>query len=284
VCYLLELFEHWSAASLTKLALSCNLPDCFALRALYVYWAKLPRLQHFENDRPVDGAGFKAASRVRGKLNDAPAAGISAATAAIASNDGGAAPPAVASVPFASLTHLRVHLRSGNFKYLARAAPSLRELDITADAGVRAKLADLAPLTALRELVVRYNGDVGACPLTPRNVAGLQQLHELRMLCIVAGATGASDERPLTDDDFGCLAAALPHLEHLAIRIGAGAPALTGAALRSLGQHCRQLQFLDISGTWDLTCWRESNVTPLFPQLTHLKLWQVEQTDTGTRG
>jgi hypothetical protein len=165
----------------------------------------------------------------------------------------------------------------------------LTELNITVDTGVRAELADLAPLTALRQLIVHYNGDFAVCPLTPRNVAGLQHLRELRKLCIFAASSrdaGGGAQRLLTDDNFGCMSAALPHLTYLAISVGADAAALTGAALRSVGQHCRQLQTLEIDRDRDVTCWRDSNVTPLFPQLKGLKLARVsiEQGEAGTSG
>ncbi len=131
---------------------------------------------------------------------------------------------------------------------------------------------------------MHYICDFSVCPLTLQNVAGLACLRELRKLCVFAAssrASRASDEHSLTNADFGCLAAALLHLTHLAIGMGAGAPHLTGAALRSLGQHCNQLHTLDIDDTWDDTCWHESNVVPLFLQLMKLVLWRVSLEKTG---
>jgi hypothetical protein len=276
---------------MTELLLSYNSPDCSALQALFVCLAKLPHLQQLQNDIWADGANFKAAARLQGSINDAPAAAMApaAAAAAAASDYGNAALLLVALVPFANLRHLRIYLCLGNIKYLLQAAPLLTELNITVNTGVRAELADLAPLTALRELIVYYNSDVAACPLTPRNVAGLQHLRELRRLCIFAASgcdTGVGVHRLLTDNDFLRLAAALPHLTHLAILVGASAATLTSATLRSVSQHCRQLQTLEIDRDGDVTCWRDIKVMPLFPQLKRLKLTRVsiEQGAAGTNG
>ncbi len=265
VCSLLTFFQHWPAPSLTELRISCPLPHCPAPQELFVCWAELPRLQQLEMVYEAEGAGLEAASQLHGRQS-----GVAASAA-----------------PLASLTHLCIRLRSGDIKYFVRAAPSLTKLGLTAHAGARADLADLAPLTELRELNVLYLADADARPLTARNVAGLRNLRQLRTLCVFAifghQVDGDSPQPdPLTDAEFGSLAAALPYLTNLTLYVSAGARALTGAALRSVGEHCRGLQKLRMDGAWDVTCWRESDASPLFPELKSLELEHVTVAKTVT--
>jgi hypothetical protein len=152
-------------------------------------------------------------------------------------------------------------------------------LNLTVNMGDSFVLAALAPLTQLRELIMRYNSP--AHPLTPRNVTALQRLGQLRVLCLfalspddISVSSGLQHSaRYVTDADFRCLAAALPHLVQLRIRVGSqAANFMTGAALRYLGEHCRHLTTLDLDGKWAMSCWRESAKTPLFPRLESLSL------------
>jgi hypothetical protein len=241
-------------ASLTSIELGCRLPDCPALRELFQCWARLPLLQELDTSYEADGAGFEAAARL---LPDLPNGDVS----------------------FPSLRRLRIHLRTGRAEHLVAAAPFLTHLDLTVNMGDSFVLAALAPLTQLRELIMRYNSP--AHPLTPRNVAALQRLGQLRLLCLFAlppDGDGVSGEQQhgvsfVTDADISSLAAALPHLVLLRISVGTcAANFMTGAALRSIGEHCRHLTTLALDGKWDMSCWRQSPKTPLFPRLQSLSL------------
>ncbi len=253
---LLRAFFLCCPTSLTSISLSCRLPACAALGELFQCWARLPLLANLEvSPHEVDGAGLEAATQLQDIRH-----GV---------------------VSFQRLQRLRMRLCTGHAEHLVAAAPALTELDLTVDMGDRFVLADLAPLTQLRALDVRYNA-VTAHPLTPRNVAALQLMGQLRVLGIVArphddenDAEGQQQHaaRYVTDADFGRLAAALPHLIHLCIEVGERAVSLlTGAALRSVGEHCRSLKSLAVDGQWDMSCWRESSKTPLFPRLTSIEL------------
>ncbi len=64
----------------------------------------------------------------------------------------------------------------------------------------------------------------------------------------------------------------LPRLQDLELTVGGGALGLTGAALRTMGEHCRHVETLDCCGVWDLSCWRDTRAMPLFPELSFFRL------------
>jgi hypothetical protein len=257
---------------LTEILLARPVPACPASRELFLCWARMPNLERLILAYQTDGAGLESAARLNGQH-----AVATASTSATYVDAAGATTAAAANFP--SLKSLHIHLSSRYAEHLARAALSLTDLDLSIRDSECSVLASLATLTELRKLVVRYSATVALNPLTPRDAAALRHLCKLRVLCVFAHSghqetVAAADA--LTDADFSGLVVALPHLVELMITAGTSVLGrLTGASLRSVGENCRQLEMLYLSGEWDVTSWRQSVLVPLFPQLKTLQLGQV---------
>jgi hypothetical protein len=214
-----------------------RLPDCAATIALFKHLAQRPRLAVLELLGSIGGAGLQAAL-------DMPATGAI----------------------FADLRQLRIRLASRHVHMIPRVAPALKQLRLSIiDSDVRA-LPALAPLTQLTDLVVHYFNK--ATPPLDSETTALGRLHSLRALSVKA----SSQPLLLTDNGLASTLRSLPRLKRLRLAFYGGIPNLSGAAICAVGEQCRDLERLEMSGDWDLSSWRHSRFKPLFPRLSRLWL------------
>jgi hypothetical protein len=168
---------------------------------------------------------------------------------------------------FVSLRRLLVNLAPQHVVMLPLVAPSLTSLSLTFVAVDSAHLAGLAQRTVQDEFI--SNGLFPASPLSYHALAPLRQFRSLRELSI-----SSSTHQPLllTDDEFDSLLESLPRLQRFLLVVREGMSGLSGAALRSIGERCRDLVTLEMSGAWDLSHLRKSSLKYIFPKLAVLRL------------
>jgi hypothetical protein len=214
-----------------------GLPDCAATTALFEHLTRRPRLAVLELPGFIGGASLQASLDMQ-------------TTDAI----------------FADLGQLDIRLASRHVHMIPRIAPALKQLRLNiADSEVRA-LPALAPLTQLTDLAVHYVGK--ATPPLDSEATALGRLHNLRALSIGA----SSQPLLLTDKGLAGTLQSLPRLKRLRLAFWNGILNLSGAAICAVGEQCRDLERLELSGEWDLSSWRRSKFKSLFPRLSRLWL------------
>jgi hypothetical protein len=237
--HLLEFLGHCPLA-LTTMHLTCAMPDCSVTDALFQHLATRSALEDLHIAQRVSGRGLQASADME-RL-------------------GGAA-------PFSRLRRLYVRIRTRDAKQLSRAVPFVSSLRLFLFDDECAALEALEPLIHLSELSVRY--DHTTEPLSAGDVAALRHMQGLRSLAIVVDRSLAT---PLSDTVFSAVVESLSQLRRLKLTVGCRTLGLTSASLVFIGQYCRHLEELEMSGVWDLTCWRDSTLQPLFPMLNSLCL------------
>lgn len=237
---------------LPAVTLSCIWLDCAESRAVFEHLAHRAKLVELSCSAIDSCANVFVAGMLPREQRAQHDTATAAASAAVAR--------------FADLRSLRMRMSAPQTEGLSRSAAaaclaSLR-VHVTDNDCARlfAALASLSALAALRLCFV-----VDGIRLADNDFGALRQLRRLRSLALT-GAT-LSTARTLTDAGFSATLQCLPHLECLQLAFAQGALGLSGAALRAVGESCRKLERLDMCGAWDLSCWRDAGITPLFPQL-----------------
>jgi hypothetical protein len=176
------------------------------------------------------------------------------------------------SAAFRNLRRLHLMITTRHVGIILSMAPYITSLHLSLRDKDYAVLPAVTRLTALESPTVIYNSF--ATVPSSCEMATLRQLHRLRSLAIESHDCG--DPLAMSDDDFDGLMASLPRLERLKLDIAGHFAGLSGAALRSVGERCRNIVWLEVSRKWDLSSWQSSTYKPLFPTLAVLRLGDGE--------
>jgi hypothetical protein len=253
----LRAFFTGCSLPLTTVCLDGHVPDCAESRALMEHLAHRPGLADLDTSSAwcVEGGTplflypmEAAAPRRSHDGNPRLAKSISGSA-----------------FPYHDLRRLEVCGAGRHIECISLGAPFLAILDVSiTDSGC--VFAALGALSGLNELNVHFGAGT---KLADSDMCALQQLPNLRALSISGNEKSLTTA--LTDEGFSEMANCLPKLRRLRFAAGLSLR-LSGAALRSVGEHCRHLESLIMPGIWDISCWPATTQKPLFPRLTRLKL------------
>lgn len=170
--------------------------------------------------------------------------------------------------PFKHLQELAIRLESTAVSSLVLTVRSITRLALEMEDDKCEVLQTIVSLRNLRSLEVHFRHKR---VLPPAEIMALQHLKQLRKL-VLQPWDEESPASTLTDEDFARLSSSLRDLTHLSFQVQCN---LSGAALKSLGEHCTLLESCEMLGSYDLRLLNEARV-PTFPELRELELGKVE--------